>query len=501
MNKDIFKNLFVLDMANNHQGDLKHASNIINAHSKIVNEEKINGCIKFQYRNLKTFIHPNEKRKKSNKHTSRFLSTKMSEDNLKKMADLVKINGLLTMTTPFDEESLELIEKFNIDIVKIASCSATDWPLLKTASKLDKPFLISTGGLTFQEIDQIYNFFKKQKKVFALNHCVAIYPTPDKDLNLNIIEKFVSRYNDIMIGWSTHEDQNNVYPVSIAYSKGARIFERHIGINTNNKYKLNKYSSTPQQLKKWLISFKKTVKMCGADEKYPSSQLEKDSLNSLKRGVFLKKNKQKGSRLNRNDIYFAFPKVSNGIDTSEFRDGAKIKKSIKKDGPILKDDLLIKKSQNLADTYKVQIQSFLRSNNIVLNDDTELEISHHYGLNRFREFGAGLISIVNREEYCKKIVIQLPRQKHPYHLHKRKTETFHIFSGDLQIVKNGKVFELKTGDIFHVEANEWHKFSTHNGVIFEEVSTQHFNNDSFYEDPVISSKKREERKTIVKLNA
>ena len=41
-----------------------------------------------------------------------------------------------------------------------------------------------------------------------------------------------------MIGWSTHEDQNNVYPVSIAYSKGARIFERHIGINTNNKYKI-----------------------------------------------------------------------------------------------------------------------------------------------------------------------------------------------------------------------------------------------------------------------
>ena len=144
MNKGIFKNLFVLDMANNHQGDLKHASNIINAHSKIVNEEKINGCIKFQYRNLKTFIHPNEKRKKSNKHTSRFLSTKMSEDNLKKMADLVKINGLLTMTTPFDKESLELIEKFNIDIVKIASCSATDWPLLKTASKLDKP-LTSTS--------------------------------------------------------------------------------------------------------------------------------------------------------------------------------------------------------------------------------------------------------------------------------------------------------------------------------------------------------------------
>ena len=498
--KNFFDELFVLDLANNHQGDLNHASKIINSHSKIINEENVKGCIKFQYRNLDTFIHPEERKKKTNKHTSRFLSTRMSEKNLQKMVELVKEKGLLTMTTPFDEESLDLIEKFDIDIIKIASCSATDWPLLISASKLNKPFLISTGGLSFQEIDQIYNFFKKTKKDFALNHCVAIYPTPNNDLNLNIIEKFVSRYNDIKIGWSTHEDQNNVYPISIAYSKGARIFERHIGIDTNKKYKLNKYSSTPEQIKKWIKSYKKTKEMCGADEKFPSSQLEQESLNSLKRGVFLKKFKSKGSILKRKDVFFAFPKDPNSIETSEFKDGLKIKKSIKKNKPIFKDDLSVHKNQNLADTYKIQIQSFLRSNNIVLSDDTELEISHHYGLERFREFGAGLISIVNRKEYCKKIIIQLPRQKHPYHFHKKKTETFHIFSGDLRVVKNGKVHDLKTGDILHVEPNEWHKFSTHNGVIFEEISTQHFNNDSFYEDKIISSKKRNERKTYVNLN-
>ena len=53
-----FKNLFVLDIANNHQGDLKHGLNIIKSHAKIVNNNNLRGVFKFQFRDLDTFIHP-----------------------------------------------------------------------------------------------------------------------------------------------------------------------------------------------------------------------------------------------------------------------------------------------------------------------------------------------------------------------------------------------------------------------------------------------------------
>ena len=63
---------------------------------------------------------------------------------------------------------------------------------------------------------------------------------------------------------------------------------------------------------------------------------------------------------------------------------------------------------------------------------------------------------------------------------------------------DGQSSSLSEGDITTVEKNKWNKFHTLNGVIFEEISTTHFNDDSFYEDDGISSLKREDRKTIVK---
>src|SRR5690606_20155154 len=133
---------------------------------------------------------------------------------------------------------------------------------------------------------------------------------------------------------------------------------------------------------------------------------------------------------------------------------------------------------------------------IHINEDASIEISHHYGLRRFREYGAVIVTCINRS-YAKKLVIQLPRQKHPYHHHKQKEETVQLLDGDMEIVKNGERISLRPGDTFLVEPNASHKFHTLDGAIVEEVSTTHFNNDSFYEDPEIAKKERHERKTQV----
>ena len=91
-------------------------------------------------------------------------------------------------------------------------------------------------------------------------------------------------------------------------------------------------------------------------------------------------------------------------------------------------------------------------------------------------------------------------QKHPYHFHKRKEETFHVLHGDLTIEKNGEPKTLKPGNLFIVKPQEWHKFSTINGVVFEEISTTAFKNDSFYEDETINKAGLNVRKTKIKLS-
>ena len=85
MTENIFKDLFVLDLANNHQGDLKHGNNIINEFAKIIKQNKLKIGIKFQFRNLKTYIDKNSSLKSSNKHVKRFKETELNIEDYKKL--------------------------------------------------------------------------------------------------------------------------------------------------------------------------------------------------------------------------------------------------------------------------------------------------------------------------------------------------------------------------------------------------------------------------------
>ena len=106
-----------------------------------------------------------------------------------------------------------------------------------------------------------------------------------------------------------------------------------------------------------------------------------------------------------------------------------------------------------------------------------IELSHHYGVGHFREVGALLVTVVNRE-YCKRLVVLLPGQRHPAHLHKQKEETFHVLWGTLQLTIEGKDLRLGYGDQVLIPRGALHAFSTSAGCVFEELSTRHIVGDS-----------------------
>jgi len=131
---------------------------------------------------------------------------------------------------------------------------------------------------------------------------------------------------------------------------------------------------------------------------------------------------------------------------------------------------------------------------VVVPPKVELEISHHYGIDRFDEFGLTMMTVVNRE-YCKKLIVLLPGQKHPEQYHKVKEETFHILYGSAWINLNGNVRTHQTGEVVVVERGMKHSFGTEKGVVIEEISSTHQMEDSFYTDPDIA--KNEYRKTLL----
>lgn len=488
-------NLFIFEMANNHQGDVNHGIKIIKEMAKIAKKNHINAAVKLQYRQLDTFIHPDFRKDKEAKHIGRFLSTELKPDQFQLLVKTIKEEGLISVCTPFDEESVDLIDKHEIEVIKIASCSADDWPLISRIVKSNKPVISSTAGLDLNQMDNLVSYLTHRLNQVGILHCVGLYPTPDDQLNLNFIQKMITRYPDVTIGYSGHESPENTDVIKIALAKGARIFERHVGVPTTT-ITLNEYSMNPEQVEQWIESFIKAKAILGEFDRKLSEE-ERESLLSLKRGVFLKKNIKRGSFIKESDVYFAMPCKPGQVTSGDF---GKVRARFTASKDYKANDALIE--TNNEDTYhktrKIihQAKAFLSENNIVLSYKYSVELNHHYGIENFQKFGCLIVNLINRE-YCKKLIVLFPEQHHPEQKHLKKEETFHVLSGDLNLTLNGIPKKLIKGDIVTIERGVLHSFYSDNGAVIEEVSTTHFTNDSFYTDPLIAEQDPMQRKTYI----
>lgn len=490
-----FNDLFIFEMANNHQGDVGHGLEIIRAMGMIARTNGINAAVKLQYRNLDTFVHPDQRNNKENKHVARFLSTRLDNDQFRLFVRAIKDEGMLTICTPFDEDSVDLIIDHGIDVIKIASSCADDWPLVQRITAAGKPVVASTGGLMIQEIDNLYSYLTHRLKQVAMLHCLSVYPAPENKLHMNVIRTMINRYPDVVVGYSGHEDPDNIDIIKAAVTLGARIFERHVGLSTGS-VSLNAYSLDPLQADRWVKAALMAKTALGEAEKTPDVE-ERKSLFLLKRGVFARHAVKKGEMLKSEDIFFAFPILEGQLTSGEFgrvRSRYYASKSYKENEPIFErwDMDTYHKIRQIIHKAK----GLLEENRIVIGSSYDIELSHHYGIEQFDRFGSILINIVNRE-YCKKIIIVFAGQHHPEQKHMKKEETFHLLQGELVIFINGIERVMKEGDIQVIERGVLHSFYTNTGAIFEEVSTSHYINDSFYSDPLISEQDPMQRKTQV----
>jgi len=490
-----FDDLFILDLANNHFGNLNHAKKIVSKFSKINKRHNLKCAFKFQYRDLPNFVHKDFRDSKL-KYVRRFLDTKMSDEKFNELFKFIRKNGFLTSCTPFDEASVDKIEKNNFDIIKVASVSSLDFNLHERLVKNKIPKIISTGGIAVNDIDNIVSFYLKKNQKFAIMHCVSIYPSEHSDLNLKFIKNIKKRYRNIPIGWSTHERPDEFIPATLAHSYGARIFEKHVGIKSKT-FKLNEYSTTPELFEEWYLNLKKSIEMSGLENKKIYNQ-EKRTIESLSRGVYLKNDIKKNTLLTNKNTYFAIPLQENQLSSVNFKGKMEILIDSKKDQSIKISKVAFDKNlqqENLINKYLHSVKATLNYNNIQLGKKFSMEISHHEGINNFKKVGCFLFNILNRN-YAKKILVMLPNQRHPSHHHKNKTESFIILSGNLELKDGKKNSKLNPGDVIHLKKKSWHEFKAgNNGCVFEEISTYDSKKDSFYKNKDITKLPRNTRKT------
>ncbi len=488
--------LIILEIANNHNGSVDHGKRIIDLAARVFQGFEKNVAIKFQYRDLPTYIHPKFKGDVGNSYIKRFESTSLDKNQFRELFDYSKRHQFLTACTPFDERSVDRIHEEGFDILKIASASATDWPLLEKISQTNLPVVLSTAGVDLIDLDRVVSFISKRVQNICLMHCVAEYPTPDNRLNLARITLLKERYSNCGVGYSTHENPKNTTAIGMALGAGALVVERHLDVESP-EFKINKYSSNETEIKDWLdsiVSAKNMMNMPQHETHEPD--LEKLTLKELQRGVYFNSDKEKNESILDTDVFFAFPCQKNQLSANDFSkmNRFKLKVSKKSNEPVLMHDIEISNDISAIQDIVNKIKLLLVNANLVIPKHLPLEISHHYGLNRFHEFGTSIIEIINRE-YCKKYLFIFPSQLHPEHYHKVKEETFICLFGEIELIVNNNLTILKAGELRTILPGEKHSFSSKFGAIIEEVSTKHLTDDSYYSDPKIQD--NAERKTKV----
>jgi N-acetylneuraminate synthase len=322
-------------MANNHWGDVERGRKIVNTFAQVVRFNNVRAAIKLQFRDVDEFIHPDWRTREDIRYIKKTQDTKLSKEHLRTLIETVRQGGCITCATPFDEASVDLCVELGVQIIKIASSDINDFFLIEKIASTGKPVLFSTGGHDLKSIDDIVTFFDRRDIPLGINHCVSIYPSEDHELELNQIDFLKNRYPNHTIGFSSHEYRDWRTSIQMAYAKGARTFERHIDIQADG-IAVSPYCTLPEQCDEWFKAFNKAQEMSGGSqtERRQIPDKERQYLDSLVRGVYVRRDLPAGHVLSDEDVYLAIPLQKGQLSPREFMRGEVVTAPVKKDAPL-----------------------------------------------------------------------------------------------------------------------------------------------------------------------
>lgn len=217
----------IAEIGNNHNGSYDLAIELIDQAIEAGAD-----CVKFQMRHLDKVYRERSLNKAGEDLGSeyivdllqRFELTKEDHQKLKSYCDE---NNILYLCTPWDEDSLAILQDMQVKAYKVASADLTNNPLLEQLAKTGKPLILSTGMSKTEEVEQTTAFLKEKGTDFALLHCNSTYPAPFHDINLRWMEGLKKIHP--VIGYSGHE--RGIAVSLAAATLGAAIIERHFTKN------------------------------------------------------------------------------------------------------------------------------------------------------------------------------------------------------------------------------------------------------------------------------
>ena len=297
------KILIIAEAGVNHNGKLSNALKMVNIAAKAKAD-----FIKFQ-----TFSPESLSQKKMNlasyqKTNTSFLDQlnmlrkySLTLDDFKKIKLRCNKKKIKFMTSPFDEESLQIVKKLNPEYIKIASGEITNIPLLRSIGKLNKKVIMSTGMSNFEEICSAIKVLVKsglKKEKISILHCSTEYPASIKKLNLMSV-KYLREKLKIRVGYSDHS--LGIEASIIALSFGAKILEKHFTLNKKMRGPDHTSSLSPAELNDYIKKIRLFEHSIGKYEKKPYKS-ELKNLNIVRKQIVAKKKIIIGQKFSRSNI-------------------------------------------------------------------------------------------------------------------------------------------------------------------------------------------------------
>jgi N-acetylneuraminate synthase len=259
----------------NHGGDINLAKKLVD----IGVEAGVN-AVKFQAFKADKLILSSVKKATYQRQTT---STKESQYNMlrkleiskeinKELKDYCEKKGIIFLTTPFEEDSLDELDALDLPAYKISSTDLTNLPFLEKVAKKGKPIILSTGMSYLAEVEMALSKISEYCKDVILLQCTANYPVNDDEVNLLIINTFHKHF-DILVGFSDHTTGLGAAPCAVAM--GAKVIEKHFTIDKNLEGPDHKASLNPSELIRLVREIRKVECYLGISIKIPTiSELE-----------------------------------------------------------------------------------------------------------------------------------------------------------------------------------------------------------------------------------
>tara|TARA_B110000444_G_scaffold261279_1_gene312298 strand:- start:4769 stop:5800 length:1032 start_codon:yes stop_codon:yes gene_type:complete len=244
--------------------------------------------------------------------------------------------GIKIFSTPFDETSVDFLEKLNCPLYKVSSFEMTDLPLIEKIAKTKKPIIISTGMASIDEIEETFVVAKKYGSGdITLLYCVSNYPSKNSDFNLNNINILKNKF-DCKVGLSDHSKDIEIAKAAIA--SGAEVIEKHIAYENQTKGLDVEFSLKGKEIRLFRKAIDDTYSLLGKKYFYRSKEEQKNKI--YRRSIFAVKNVKEGEKLTTANIKRIRP--GNGIEPKYYNTilGKKSPFNIKAGSPIKKNLLL-----------------------------------------------------------------------------------------------------------------------------------------------------------------